>query len=202
MQNTAAKLLSGLTRHQCISSTVAASHWLPVCFCANLKMMTLTYKALKGLGPWYLTERLLPLISACPTPLSQAGQLRILTPRETQKEKTRNWAFLVVVVSYLWNQHDIHLALKNTWKQEERKFCNAGNSTTMGATSEKTLSSHLDPEPEAGLLSKLNMCECACMNSQHLWGKNIVILKQGFCLRIHLCITIPSSSLPCVQMHR
>lgn len=52
------------------------------------------------LGHWYLTECLLSMRSARPT--SQAGQLRPLIPREAQKEKTRNWASLVVA-PHLWN---------------------------------------------------------------------------------------------------
>ena len=33
-------------------------HWLPTRFRAQFKVLVLTYKALYGLGPQYLTERL------------------------------------------------------------------------------------------------------------------------------------------------
>ena len=55
----------------------------------------LTYKALNGLGPRYLVERLLPPRS---TRITRASQ----EPGEAQKEKTRNRAFSAVA-RRLWN---------------------------------------------------------------------------------------------------
>ena len=62
----------------------------------------LTYKALNGLGPRYLVERLLPPRSTRVTRASQEVRLRSLTPREARMEKTRNRAFSVVAPR-LWN---------------------------------------------------------------------------------------------------
>ena len=86
-----------------IFPTLSALHWLPVHFCASFKVMMLTYKALNGLGPQYLTECLLPARSAQPTKSSQARWLRTLTLREAQKEKTRNQTFLAVA-PHIWNK--------------------------------------------------------------------------------------------------
>ncbi|XP_072855559.2 protein HGH1 homolog isoform X1 [Pogona vitticeps] len=60
----------------------------------------LTYKALNGLGPQYLAERLLPPRSIRITQSSQEVRLRSLTQRGAQKE--RNWAFSAVA-QHLWN---------------------------------------------------------------------------------------------------
>ena len=60
VQNVAARLLSGVRKHQHISPTLAALHWLSVRFRIDFKVV-ITYKALKGLGPRYLAERLLPV---------------------------------------------------------------------------------------------------------------------------------------------
>ena len=64
VQNAAARLLTGVRKYQHISSTLAALHWLPIRFCIDFKVLMLTYKALNGLGPRYLAERLLPPSSA------------------------------------------------------------------------------------------------------------------------------------------
>ena len=60
VQNAAARLLSGVRKHQHISPTLAVLHWLPVCFRIDFKVLMITYKALNGLGPQYLADRLLP----------------------------------------------------------------------------------------------------------------------------------------------
>ena len=99
VQDMAARLLSAARRCQYISSILAALHWLLGCF----KVMILTYKALNRLRSQYLAECLLPMGTPCPTHLSQAGHLRMLTPREAQMEKTRNHAFLAVP-PWFWNQ--------------------------------------------------------------------------------------------------
>ena len=102
MQNAAARLLSGTRKLQHISPILAALHWLPIRFRIDFKVLMMTYKALNGLGPQYLAERLLPPRSTRVTHHSQERRLRGLTPREAQKERTRNLAFSVVAPR-LWN---------------------------------------------------------------------------------------------------
>ena len=96
VQNAVARLLSGVRKYQHISPTLAALHWLPVRFCIDFKVLMMTYKALNGLGPRYLADHLLPPRSTRITRHSQEGWLRGLTPREAQKERTRNRAFSAV----------------------------------------------------------------------------------------------------------
>ena len=102
VQNAAARLLTGVKKHQHISPVLAMLHWLPIHFCIDFKVLMLTYKALNGLGPRYLAERLLPPRCTRITRMSQEVRLRSLTPREAQREKTRSRAFLAVSPS-LWN---------------------------------------------------------------------------------------------------
>ena len=96
IQNGAARLLSGMRKYQHISPTLAALHWLPICFGIDFKVLMMMYNALNGLGPQYLAERLRPPSSTRITQHSQQGRLRGLTLREAHKERTRNWAFLAV----------------------------------------------------------------------------------------------------------
>ena len=102
VQNAAARLLSGVSKYYHISPILATLHWLPIWFHIDFKVLMLTYKALNGLGPRYLVERLLPPSSTCVTRASQEVRLRSLMPREARKEKTRNRAFLAVAPR-LWN---------------------------------------------------------------------------------------------------
>ena len=102
VQNAAARLLSGARKYHHISPILAVLHWLPIQFLVDFKVLMLTYKALNGLGPRYLVERLLPPSSTRVTCASQEVRLRSLTPREAQKEKTRNRAFSAVAPC-LWN---------------------------------------------------------------------------------------------------
>ena len=60
VQNVAARLLSGVRKYPHISPTLVALHWLPIRFCIGFKVLMMTYKALNGLGPRYLAERLRP----------------------------------------------------------------------------------------------------------------------------------------------
>ena len=64
VQNTAARLLTGVKRYQHISPMLAILHWLPIRFCVDFEVLMMAYKALNGLGPRYLAERLLPPSSA------------------------------------------------------------------------------------------------------------------------------------------
>uniref|UniRef100_A0ABM5FTP4 Reverse transcriptase domain-containing protein n=1 Tax=Pogona vitticeps TaxID=103695 RepID=A0ABM5FTP4_9SAUR len=102
VQNAAARLLTGVRKCQHISPTLAMLHWLPIRFRIDFKVLMLTYKALNGLGPRYLMERLLPPRSTRITCMSQEVRLRSLTTREARKERTRNRAFSAVAPR-LWN---------------------------------------------------------------------------------------------------
>ena len=53
VQNSAARLITGVKKFQHISPTLAALHWLPVHFHIDFKVMMITLKAL-GLRPRYL----------------------------------------------------------------------------------------------------------------------------------------------------
>ena len=96
VQNAVARLLSGARKHHHISPILATLHWLPIRFHVDFKVLMFMFKALNGLGPRYLAERLLPPSSTRVTRASQEVRLRSLTPREARKEKTRNRAFSAV----------------------------------------------------------------------------------------------------------
>ncbi|XP_061473928.1 uncharacterized protein LOC133380529 [Rhineura floridana] len=102
VQNAAARLLTRTNRSSHITPVLARLHWLPICFRARFKVLVLTYKALHGVGPQYLMERL-----SCYEPTRALGStskalLRVPTHREARRVMTRSRAFSVVAPE-LWN---------------------------------------------------------------------------------------------------
>ncbi|KAF7251871.1 C-1-tetrahydrofolate synthase, cytoplasmic [Varanus komodoensis] len=60
VQNIAARLLTGTGRYVHMTPVLHQLHWLPIEVRAQFKVLVITYKALNGLGPGYLKERLHP----------------------------------------------------------------------------------------------------------------------------------------------
>ena len=114
VQNLVARLITGVNKFQHIFPTLATIHWLPIRFHINFKVMIITFKALNGLGPRYLSECLLPARSVCNNHSSQAGQLRAFTQKETQSPEGMNKkpGLLGCRPLRLWNYlpMEIHLA--------------------------------------------------------------------------------------------
>ncbi|KAF7247065.1 RNA-directed DNA polymerase from mobile element jockey [Varanus komodoensis] len=62
VQNRAARLLTGTGRYVHMTPVLRQLHWLPIEVRAQFKVLVMTYKALNGLGPGYLKERLHPYL--------------------------------------------------------------------------------------------------------------------------------------------
>ncbi|KAF7251321.1 MAP3K7 C-terminal-like protein [Varanus komodoensis] len=60
VQNRAARLLTGTGHCSHITPVLCQLHWLPIEFRTQFEVLVMTYKALNGLGPGYLKERLRP----------------------------------------------------------------------------------------------------------------------------------------------
>ncbi len=58
VQNAAARVLTRTRKYGHISPVLSALHWLPIEHCIDLKILLITYKALNGLAPQYLSELL------------------------------------------------------------------------------------------------------------------------------------------------
>ena len=54
--NTAARILTRTPKFDHITPMLASLHWLPVKARADFKVLLLTYKALHGLAPTYLSD--------------------------------------------------------------------------------------------------------------------------------------------------
>ncbi|KAF7251647.1 Serine/threonine-protein phosphatase 4 regulatory subunit 4 [Varanus komodoensis] len=82
VQNRAARLLTGTGHYVHMTPVLRQLHWLPIEVRAQFKVLVMTDKALNGLGPGYLKERLRPYM---PThPLRSAGEALLRNPPSGQ----------------------------------------------------------------------------------------------------------------------
>ncbi|XP_061474960.1 small ribosomal subunit protein uS7 isoform X1 [Rhineura floridana] len=102
VQNAAARLLMWTRRSAHITPVLARLHWLPICFRARFKVLVLTYKALHGMGPQYLVERLSQYEPTRTLRSTSKALLRVPSHREARRVMTRTRAFSVVAPE-LWN---------------------------------------------------------------------------------------------------
>ncbi|XP_061485295.1 uncharacterized protein LOC133385720 isoform X1 [Rhineura floridana] len=102
VQNAAARLLTRTRRSAHITPVLARLHWLPICFRAKFKVLVLTYKALHGMGPQYLVERVSQYETTRTLRSTSKALLRVPSHQEAWRMVTRNRAFSVVAPE-LWN---------------------------------------------------------------------------------------------------
>uniref|UniRef100_A0A8C6VP90 Reverse transcriptase domain-containing protein n=1 Tax=Naja naja TaxID=35670 RepID=A0A8C6VP90_NAJNA len=60
VQNAAARVVMGVSRFSHVTPLLRGLHWLPVALRMRFKVLVLTFKVLRDMGPGYLRERLLP----------------------------------------------------------------------------------------------------------------------------------------------
>ncbi len=58
VQNAVARVLTRSRKYDNFAPILQSLHWLPIKFCISYKIILLTYKALNGLAPAYLTNLL------------------------------------------------------------------------------------------------------------------------------------------------
>uniref|UniRef100_A0A803TXA5 Reverse transcriptase domain-containing protein n=1 Tax=Anolis carolinensis TaxID=28377 RepID=A0A803TXA5_ANOCA len=96
VQRAAARLIMGAAYRERTTPLLSQLHWLPICYRAQFKVLVLTYKALNGSGPTYLSER---ISSYEPTrTLRSSGEALLSIPPASQVQLvgTRDRAFSVV----------------------------------------------------------------------------------------------------------
>ncbi|KAF7235229.1 Protein TANC1 [Varanus komodoensis] len=86
VQNRAARLLTGTGRYAHMTPVLWQLHWLPIEVRAQFKVLVMTYKALNGLGPGYLKERLCPYMPS--RPLRSVGEALLREPSVKEIRRT------------------------------------------------------------------------------------------------------------------
>ena len=107
IQNTAARILTNTNRRAHITPVLATLHWLPVKARINFKILLITYKALHGLAPLYITDLLPRKKNTRSLRSSDKGLLEV----PVTNLKTKGDRAFAVVAPTLWNA--LPLALKN-----------------------------------------------------------------------------------------
>ncbi|KAF7252893.1 putative RNA-directed DNA polymerase from transposon BS [Varanus komodoensis] len=97
VQNRAARLLTGTGRYVHMTPVLRQLHWLPIEVRAQFKVLVMTYKALNGLGPGYLKERLHPYMPS--RPLRSAGEALLREPSMEEVRRRRASIFHDLVIT-------------------------------------------------------------------------------------------------------
>ena len=107
MQNSAARILTNTNRREHITPVLAALHWLPIEARIDFKMLLITYKALHGLAPLYITD----LLHSKPNVRTLRSSDKGLLVIPVTKLKTKGDRAFAVVAPTLWNS--LPLVVKN-----------------------------------------------------------------------------------------
>uniref|UniRef100_A0A8C5D409 Reverse transcriptase domain-containing protein n=1 Tax=Gouania willdenowi TaxID=441366 RepID=A0A8C5D409_GOUWI len=99
VQNAAARLLTGTSRTSHITPILSSLHWLPVNFRIEYKILVLTFRALHGQAPLYISDMLCPYTSG--RSLRSSGQGLLRFPKT--KFKTRGDLAFQAAAPRLWN---------------------------------------------------------------------------------------------------
>ncbi len=109
VQNAAARVLTRTRTYDQISPVLSTLHWLPIKYRIDLKILLITYKALNGLAPQYLSE-LLSHYSP-PRPLRSQNSGHLIIPW-ISKSTAEGRSFFYLAAK-LWNN------LPNTVREED-----------------------------------------------------------------------------------
>lgn len=99
VQNSAARLLTKTSKFCHITPVLASLHWLPIQARADFKVLLLTFKALNGLAPLYLSQLLTPYTPS--RPLRSLGlNLLVIPPINKKSAGGRAFSYRAPL---LWN---------------------------------------------------------------------------------------------------
>ena len=99
VQNTAARLVLRIPRHQHITPALQKLHWLPVRQRISYKIMLLTYKALHGTAPEFISDLIQEYVPG--RALRSSSQSLLVVPKSSMK--TYGERSYAVAAAKLWN---------------------------------------------------------------------------------------------------
>ena len=121
IQNIAARIITGCRKYDHITPILKELHWLPVIQRIQFKTLMITYKALNGQAPVYLTELLHQ--KANTRTLRSSGELILAVPK--YKLQTYGLNAFSVAAPTLWNKLPSHIRNSkslNVFKKDVKTF--------------------------------------------------------------------------------
>ena len=100
--NAAARLICNVSRFDHISSTLKMLHWLPVKYRIDFKILLITYNAIHGLAPAYLSELITLKTVSRYQSLRSSGEV-LLQPPKIKTLRTLGDRSFTVAAPALWN---------------------------------------------------------------------------------------------------
>ena len=110
VQNAAARLLTGSRKFDHITPILASLHWLPISYRIDFKIALITYKALSGLAPSYISDLIDRYVPPRALRSSAKGLLTVPTCNYVSRGK-RAFAFRAPT---LWNALPEEIRLANS----------------------------------------------------------------------------------------
>ena len=105
VQNSAARLLTSTNRKSHITPVLKSLHWLPIVYRVQFKILVLTFWALHGQAPFYITELIKPYSPA--RSLRSSEQNLLMVPQTCFK--TRGDRSFKATAPRLWNELPLDL---------------------------------------------------------------------------------------------
>ena len=99
VQNAAARLLTKTNKRSHITPVLASLHWLPVSFRVHFKILVLTYRALHGQAPKYISDLVSRYVPGRALRSADQGLLEVPFSRL----KTKGDRAFQVIAPTLWN---------------------------------------------------------------------------------------------------
>lgn len=106
VQNAAARLLTNTRKREHITPVLASLHWLPIQFRIHFKILVLTFRALHGQAPQYISDLIQPY--SPPRSLRSSGKRLLVVPHTHLK--TRGDRSFQALAPTLWN--DLPLSVR------------------------------------------------------------------------------------------
>jgi hypothetical protein len=110
VQNAAARLICNVGRFEHITPSLFSLHWLPIAYRIKFKILLLTFKALNGLAPEYISE-LLELKITSRYNLRSSKDMNLLEHSKVKSKATLGDRSFTVAAPKLWN--NLPNALRN-----------------------------------------------------------------------------------------
>ena len=105
VQNSAARLIMHIKKSEHITPTLIKLHWLPVTHQITFKLLLLTFKALSGMAPSYISDLLVPYQ---PSRNLRSADTNLLCVPRSQLVTYGDRAFSIAAPK-LWNSLPVHL---------------------------------------------------------------------------------------------